>query len=105
MSRAPRLLPVRVRFPSESAREDSWGRLLSLSAGGAELSTPAALSRGESVLLDLELGAARVDGVLARVHDVEDDADGHRLALLRFRDELQRRALAKALTALLARSL
>jgi hypothetical protein len=45
----------------------------------------------------------RFDEVRARVSHAEDDADGHRLAELRFLDEVQRRRLAKALTDVLSR--
>ncbi|MDE2491703.1 MAG: hypothetical protein KGM24_12725 [Elusimicrobia bacterium] len=102
MTRAPVFLPVQLDFPPEAARRESWGRLTVLTGGGAELSTATRLVKGERVLLAFELGRERFEGVRARVESAEDDADGRRLAELRFEDPLQRRALAKALTDLLS---
>lgn len=104
MRRAPGLIPVLLAFPPEAARQDAWGRLLKLTSGGAELSTAVRLLKGETLLLAFELGGETFDAVRARVEHAEDDADGHRLAELKFLDEVQRRSLAKALTGLLARS-
>lgn len=103
-ARAPSLIPVRLGFPGAAARQDSWGRLLSLTAGGASLSTAAPLVRGEGLSLSFELGGERFRGVAARVSHVETDADGHTLAELRFHDELERRRLAKTLLDVLSRS-
>lgn len=104
MRRAPGLIPVLLRFPPEAARQDSWGCLLKLSAGGSELSTAARLVKGEAVLLSFGLGGEEFEAVRARVEHAEDDADGRRLAELKFLDEVQRRALARSLTDLLSRS-
>ncbi|MEK7383999.1 MAG: PilZ domain-containing protein [Elusimicrobiota bacterium] len=104
MRRAPGLLPVLLCFEPEAARQDAWGRLLKLTSGGAELSTAARLLKGETLLLSFELGGEQLEAVRARVEHAEDDADGHRLAELRFLDEVQRRSLAKVLTGLFARS-
>ena len=103
MRRAATFLPVLLRFEAEAARLDGWGRLARLTSGGAELGTATRLVPGEGVLLSFELAGDRFDDVRARVAHVEDDADGHRLAELRFIDEAQRRRLAKALTDVLAR--
>jgi hypothetical protein len=102
MKRAPAMIPVRLSFPGGAARQDAWGRLTVLTGGGAEVSTLARLAAGERVLLSFEVGAERFAEVRARVSAAEDDADGHRLAELRFEDPLQRRALARALTDLLS---
>lgn len=104
MTRTPSLIPATLVFPAESARQDSWGRLLTLTSGGAELSTSVRLLKGERLLLSFELAGERFESVGARVEHAEDDADGHRLAELKFLDEVQRRALAKALTGILSRS-
>ena len=103
MRRAAAFLPVLLRFAGEAARQDGWGRLVALTSGGAELSTAARLVVGEVVLLSFELAGDRFEGVRARVAHAEDDADGHRLAELRFTDEVERRRLAKALTDVLSR--
>lgn len=102
-ARAPQLIPTLVRFPGGAARQDAWGRLLSLTAGGATLSTAAALARGEEVLLAFELGVERFAGIPARVSHVEPDADGHVVAELRFTDELERRRLSRVLLDVLSR--
>jgi hypothetical protein len=104
VKRAGTFLPVLLTFPAEAARQDAWGRLTRLTSGGAELSTGARLVRDEGVFLTFELGGERFDAVRARVAHAEDDADGHRLAELRFLDEVERRRLAKALTDVLSRS-
>jgi hypothetical protein len=104
VKRAAIYVPVLLRFEPASARLDAWGRLTRLTSGGAELSTATRLVRDEGVLLSFELGGVRFDEVRARVAHAEDDVDGHRLVELRFLDEVQRRALAKALVDVLARS-
>lgn len=103
MRRAATYLPVLLSFEPAAARQDGWGRLVKLTSGGAELSTAARLVVGESVLLSFELGSVRVEELLARVVHAEDDADGHRLAELRFVDESDRRRLAQTLTDALSR--
>ncbi len=103
MRRAASPIPVLLRFEPDAARLDGWGRLVSLTSGGAELSTATRLVSGEGVLLSFELGGEHFEGVRARVSHAEDDADGRRLAELRFFDEVQRRRLAKALTDVLSR--
>lgn len=97
------LIPVIVRFPGASARQDSWGRLLKLTAGGAELSTGAKLAKGESVLVKFELGGERLL-ISARVHGAYDDDDGHRVAELRWTDMVERRRLARVLLEVLSRA-
>ena len=103
MRRAATFLPVLLRFAPAAARQDGWGRLVTLTSGGAELSTATRLVVGEVVLLSFELAGDRFDGVRARVVHAEDDSEGHRLAELLFTDEVERRRLAKALTDVLAR--
>lgn len=104
MRTAARFLPALLAFPPAAARQDAWGRLVALTSGGAVLSTGACLRRGEDVLVSFELGGDRFESLSARVAHAEDDADGHVLAELRWRDEAERRRLAKALTDVLARS-
>jgi hypothetical protein len=101
--RAASFLPVLLTFDPAAARQDGWGRLVRLTSGGAELSTAARLVVGETLLLGFELGADRFEGVRATVAHAEDDGDGHRLAELRFLDEVQRRRLARSLTDALSR--
>ncbi|MFI5361148.1 MAG: hypothetical protein ACHQ49_04190 [Elusimicrobiota bacterium] len=103
MRRAAEFLPVLLRFEPAAARLDGWGRLVSLTSGGAELATATRLAVGEGALLTFELAGERFEGIRARVAHAEFDADGHRLAELRFIDEVQRRRLAKALTDVLSR--
>jgi hypothetical protein len=103
MRRSAAMLPVLLRFAPAAARLDGWGRLVRLTSGGAELSTATRLVVGEDLLLSFELAGDRFEEIRARVAHAEDDADGHRLAELRFTDEVQRRRLARALTDLLAR--
>lgn len=102
MTRTPAPLPVLLRFPPSSARVEAWGKLLRLTAGGADLTTAVRLVTGEGVLLSFELGGEAFEDLRARVTHAEDD-DGHRLAELRFVDEVQRRRVAKALTEVLSR--
>lgn len=103
MTRAPFLVPVLLRFPGSAARQDSWGRLLALTAGGAQLSTPARLAKGEVLLAQFELGGQRLT-MRARVHHARDDDDGQREAELRWADMTERRRLARALLEVLAKA-
>lgn len=103
MREAAALIPVLLRFAPAAARQEGWGRLVSLTSGGAELSTATRLVVGEGVFLSFELAGDRFEGVRARVAHAEDDSEGHRLAELLFTDEVERRRLAKALTDVLSR--
>lgn len=103
MTRTPSPVPVALSFPPSSARQDGWGKLLGLTAGGAELTTAVRLVKDEGVLLSFELGGESFESLRARVVHAEED-DGHRRAELRFVDEAERRRLAKALTEVLTRS-
>ena len=47
MERSASLVPVRIRFPGEFARQETWGRLLELSASAAVLSTQTPLKAPE----------------------------------------------------------
>jgi hypothetical protein len=100
---APFLVPALLRFPGSAARQDSWGRLLKLTAGGAELSTATRLETGENVIVRFELGGERL-AIAARVHHAFDDGDGGRVAELQWNDMVERRRLAKALLDVLAKS-
>jgi hypothetical protein len=102
-ARAPSLIPALIRFPGGAARQDAWGRLLDLSAGGAVLSTAAPLQVGEGLTLSFELGGEDFRAMTARVYHVEPDVDGQPLADLRFTDELDRRRLSKLLLDVLSR--
>ncbi|MBI4061025.1 MAG: PilZ domain-containing protein [Elusimicrobia bacterium] len=101
--RAPLLVPALLRFPGSAARQDSWGRLLKVTAGGAELSTAARLAKGDVLQLQFELGGERM-ALPARVHHAYDDDDGQRVAELRWSDMVERRRLARALVGLLSRA-
>ena len=103
MTRAPSLIPALLRFPGSSARQDSWGRLLRITAGGAELSTPAVLSKGEIVQIVFELGGEKLM-IPARVHHAGKDDDGQPLAELVWSDMVKRRRLARVLLEVLAKS-
>lgn len=103
MKRAPFLVPVLLRFPGASARQDGWGRLLKITAGGAELSTATVLTRGELLSAQFELDGERLR-VAARVESVERDDDGQLLAELRWADLVERRRLARVLVEMLARA-
>lgn len=103
MKQAPFLIPALLRFPGSAARQDAWGRLLKISAGGGELSTAARLETGDVVLLKFELGGERLTAS-ARVQHAYDDDDGQRVAELRWNDLVQRRDLARALVALLSKA-
>lgn len=103
MTRAPFLVPALLRFPGSAARLDSWGRLLKVTAGGAELSTAARLVKGEIVLVFFELGGERLK-IPARVHHAYDDDDGQRVAELRWNDMVERRRLARVLVDVLSRA-
>lgn len=101
--RAHFLVPALLRFPGSSARQDAWGRLLKITAGGGELSTPAKVEKGERLLVDFELGGERLR-IRARVHHAYDDDDGGRVAELRWADMVERRRLARALLDVLSRA-
>lgn len=103
MKRAPVLVPALLRFPGSSARQDAWGRLLKITAGGAELSTGARLAKGEALHVQFELGGERLL-IAARVNRADDDADGHRAAELRWSDMVERRRLARVLIDMLSRA-
>ena len=103
MTRAAFFVPVLLRFPGSSARQDSWGRLLKITAGGAVLSTPTRLAQGESFLASFEL-AGKPLTILARVHHVSSDDDGQCVAELRWNDLVERRRLAQALLDVLSKS-
>ncbi len=96
-ARAPSLIPVLIRFPGGSARQDAWGRLLELTAGGAALATAAPLKPGEPLTLSFDVGGEDFRAMTARVAHVELDTDGQTLADLRFTDELERRRLSRVL--------
>lgn len=102
MKRAPFLVPTLLRFPGSSARQDSWGRLVTITAGGAELSTPARLGKGEALLVQFELGGERLT-IAACVHHVRDDDDGQPLAELQWSDMVERRRLARVLLEVLSK--
>lgn len=102
MKRVPSLIPALLRFPGSSARQDAWGRLLTLNAGGAQLTTAAPLAKGETVLLTFELGDRRFVSVPARVAYAEKDGDGHCHAELRWADLVWQRRMAKALVDMLS---
>ena len=102
MIRASFLVPVLLRFPGASARQDGWGRFLKITAGGAELSTGARLGKGESVLARFELGGERFVIRAVVGHAVRDD-DGQCLAELRWADLVERRRLARALLDVLSK--
>jgi hypothetical protein len=103
MTRAPRLIPALARFSGGAARQDAWGRLVSLTAGGAEFSTLAPLAPGEALSLRFELGGEDC-ALSARVARVERDDDGYSLAELRWADMVQRRKFAKVLADVLSRA-
>ena len=102
MTRASFLIPALLRFPGGSARQDAWGRLLKITAGGAELSTGSRLARGEIVHLRFELGGERLT-IPARVHYSRPDDDGQCLAELRWNDLVERRRLARVLLDVLSK--
>ena len=56
-------IPVLIKFPPSAARQDAWGRLTRLTAGGAELSTVARLLKDEWASLTFEIGQEAFDGV------------------------------------------
>ncbi|MEK7388595.1 MAG: PilZ domain-containing protein [Elusimicrobiota bacterium] len=103
MKSAPFFLAALLRFPGGAARQDAWGRLTVLTAGGARLSTGAVLAKGEGVSLHFELAGERLR-MAARVVHVDIDDDGHRLAELRWTDMVERRDLARVLIDVLSRS-
>ena len=100
---APFLVPALLRFPGSSARQDSWGRLLKVTAGGAVLSTPSPLAKGEGIQVGFELGGEKLL-IPARVHHAGKDDDGQCLAELAWSDMVLRRRLARALLDVLSKS-
>ncbi len=103
MIRAPFLVPALLRFPGAAARQDSWGRLLKITAGGGELSTASPLAKGETVLVQFELGGERLT-IPGRVHHAYRDDDGGLVAELRWNDMVERRRLARVMLAVLSKA-
>lgn len=103
MKRAPRLIPALLRFSGAAARQDAWGRLLELNAGGAVLSTAVAMAKGETLAVFFELGGERF-AVAASVDFSRRDDDGGNLVELTWRDMVERKRMARALVELLARA-
>jgi hypothetical protein len=92
-----------LRFAGTSARQDAWGRLLKITAGGAELSTSARLLKGETLSVKFELGG-EVLRVAAEISHVGKDDDGQALAELRWTDMVERKRLAAVLLDVVSRS-
>ena len=103
MARSATFLPVLFRFPSESAREDGWGRFLELAASAAKFSTQVPLHPQERILLSFEVYGERFSDLRAQVEHSETDEDGFCRVELRFQDEVEKRRLARTLADLLAR--
>ena len=103
MKRAPFLVPALLRFAGTSARQDAWGRLLKITAGGAELSTAARMTKGERLSAKFELGGEMLR-VAAEVSHVGKDDDGQTLAELRWIDMVERKRLARAILDVVSRS-
>ena len=103
MERSASLVPVRIRFPGEFARQETWGRLLELSASAAVLSTQTPLKALERILLGFEVNGELFRNLPARVDHAEADEDGFCRAELRFQDEVEKRRLARVLADLLSR--
>lgn len=103
MRTAPKLIPALLRFAGSDARQDSWGRLLKLTAGGAVVSTLSPLAKDEVVGVSFELGAESVT-VPGVVDFARRDDDGGWVAELRWRDMVERRRIARVLIELLARA-
>ena len=99
----PDRLPVSLLFPPQDGRGPGWGRLESLTAGGAKLSTLTELARGQALLLSFELAGEPFAEIRAAVVHAETDADGYCLAELDFTDFVQSRALAQRLLEALSR--
>ena len=96
-------LPVVVTFPPSDARQESWGRLVRLSAVDAKLSTLCDLRSGQRLRLTFEVNGEPFLALRCKVSHSEIDDDGYCLAELDFEDQLDRRRLAKALGDLLSR--
>ena len=99
----PRRVPVCVAFAPEDGKPEAWGRFESLHCAGAALSTFAALSPGQVVLLSFDVAGERFSAARARVTHSELDADGFFAAELDFEDPFTRRGLACALLDTLSR--
>lgn len=96
-------VPALIAFEGASARADAWGRLVELSAVGANLMSQSELRKGEFVALSFEAAGESFKGLRARVDWVERDADGYWLAELSFTQEIEKRRLAKILLDALSR--
>lgn len=103
MKSASFLTPAVLTFPGAAARRDAWGRLLFITAGGAELATPAPLARGERLSVAFELGGERLT-IVARVEASRADDDGQTVAELSWHDMVERRRLARVILEVLAKS-
>ena len=101
--RAPFLVPALLQFPGSSARQDAWGRLLKITAGGGVLSTGTRLAQGEFVLVRFELGGERLV-IRSRVHYAGKDDEGQCLAEMSWADMVERRRLVRVLVDVLSKS-
>jgi hypothetical protein len=100
---APRLIPARLDFGAEDGRAESWGKLMSLTPAGAQLTTLARLTRGQTVILAFEVNGEPFSELHARVMAADEDADGFCAAELDFTDILARRRLSTILLDALSR--
>lgn len=101
-ARSAVLMAVALRYPS--GRLEGWGRILELTAAGAVIETGDALARGEEVCLSFELFGERFVDFAAEISYAESRAGGTCRAELSWRDEIERRRLARVLLDLLSRA-
>lgn len=94
-------VPVLLRYPE--GRADGWGRLVELTAAGAVVETRDAVRRGEEAALTFDLFGERFVDFAAEISYAEAGAGGLRVELA-WRDEIERRRLARVLLDLLSRS-
>lgn len=101
--RGPQRLPAKLDFGADTGLEAGWGRLETLAAAGAVVTTLSPLSRGGRLLLSFEVAGEPFKELRARVVHAERDDDGFCRAELDFLDAVDRRRLAACLLDVLSR--
>jgi hypothetical protein len=99
----PATIPARLDFEADDGRAPSWGKLEALTPSGARVVTLAGLERGQKVLLSFETAGEAFTELVGVVAASATDADGFCAAELDFRDQRDRRRLARILLDVLSR--
>ena len=96
-------LPVLIEFEPGLFKREAWGRIERLSHEGASLATLAPIAYGERLRLSFHLWGDSFRELTCEAADAWKDEDGYFQAEIEFRDEAERRRLAKLLWEILSR--